>query len=383
MHILMTADTVGGVWTYALELARAVAAYDVSISLATMGARLTSDQRLDASRLDNLDVFESDYRLEWMDDAWDDVADAGVWLWEIARDVRPDVIHLNQFAHGASHWNAPCLVVAHSCVLSWHQCVRGQAAGAEWDLYRNLVKCGLRAADLVAAPTTAMLDTMQYFYGPLQNTRVIPNGRRCDLRAQVPKQCFIFTAGRMWDEAKNVAAVAAVAPRLAWPVYAAGLPHPSARAAGEDGPAGVTFLGRFSSQQMQDAYQRAAIYALPARYEPFGLTALEAALAGCALVLGDIPTLREVWGDAAVFVPPDDHQALADAINGLIADERWRSRLVAKASNRAQTLNARRMAQGYLRAYGELLGQRNPIQHRSRRAAYSRPQAKGVIECTS
>jgi hypothetical protein len=100
MHLLMTADTVGGVWTYALELARAVAAYDVSVTLATMGARLTSDQRLDASRLDNLEVFESDYRLEWMDDAWDDVADAGIWLWEIARDVRPDVVHLNQFAHG-------------------------------------------------------------------------------------------------------------------------------------------------------------------------------------------------------------------------------------------------------------------------------------------
>ncbi len=32
---------------------------------------------------------------------------------------------------------------------------------------------------------------------------------------------------------------------------------------------------------------------LPARYEPFGLSVLEAALSGCALVLGDIPSLRE------------------------------------------------------------------------------------------
>lgn len=382
MHILMTADTVGGVWTYALELARAVAAYDVSISLATMGARLTPDQRLDASQLDNVEIFESDYRLEWMDDAWDDVAEAGTWLWEIARDTRPDVVHLNQFAHGAAHWNVPCLVVAHSCVLSWHQCVRGQPAGAEWALYRHLVKCGLRAADLVAAPTGAMLDMVQCFYGPLKNTRVIANGRRCDSRTQVCKECFVFTAGRWWDEAKNVAAVAAVAPRLAWPVYVAGLPHPSATTTDEEGPAGVTFLGRFSSEQMQDAYRRATIYALPARYEPFGLTALEAALAGCALVLGDIPTLREVWGDAAVFVPPDDHHALAEAINGLIADPRRRSRLVAKARGRARQWNERRMAKGYLRAYRELLADRSPIQRRAQ-AAGVRPLSKGVVECTS
>ena len=61
-----------------------------------------------------------------------------------------------------------------------------------------------------------------------------------------------------------------------------------------------------------------AIYALPARYEPFGLSALEAGLCGCALVLGDIPSLREVWGDAAVFVDPHDAQALAKALNCLI-----------------------------------------------------------------
>jgi glycogen synthase len=133
---------------------------------------------------------------------------------------------------------------------------------------------------------------------------------------------------------------------------------------------------------MQDAYQRATIYALPARYEPFGLTALEAALAGCALVLGDIPTLREVWGDAAVFVPPDDHQALADAINGLIADQQRRSSLVAKARDRAQLLNAHRMAEGYMRAYRELLADGSPLHHRGR-AAYSRPLAKGVMECIS
>ena len=54
----------------------------------------------------------------------------------------------------------------------------------------------------------------------------------------------------------------------------------------------------------------AAIYALPARYEPFRLEVLEAAAPGCALVLGDIASLRELWDGAALFVAPDDDRAL-------------------------------------------------------------------------
>ena len=63
---------------------------------------------------------------------------------------------------------------------------------------------------------------------------------------------------------------------------------------------------------------RASIYAMPARYEPFGLSILEAGLSGCALVLGDIPSLREHWEGAAVFVAPDDRDALRSAIARLI-----------------------------------------------------------------
>ena len=80
LRVLMTADTVGGVWTYALELARALAGEGAVVSLATMGARLTRAQRAEARAVPGLDVHESAYRLEWMDDPWTDVAQAGDWL---------------------------------------------------------------------------------------------------------------------------------------------------------------------------------------------------------------------------------------------------------------------------------------------------------------
>jgi glycosyltransferase involved in cell wall biosynthesis len=94
---------------------------------------------------------------------------------------------------------------------------------------------------------------------------------------------------------------------------------------------------------------------LPARYEPFGLSVLEAGLARCALVLADIPSLREVWGDAASYVPADDHAGLRECLKKLIADDDLRARLADKARARALSFTPQRMARGYLAAYSSLL----------------------------
>jgi glycogen synthase len=113
----------------------------------------------------------------------------------------------------------------------------------------------------------------------------------------------------------------------------------------------VRSLGRLPAADLQEQLATSAIYAFPARYEPFGLSVLEAALSGCALVLGDIPTLREVWGDTALFVPPDDHVALATALNELISDSPRRELLAQRARHRAAEFSPQRMADAYLAAY--------------------------------
>jgi glycosyltransferase involved in cell wall biosynthesis len=107
--------------------------------------------------------------------------------------------------------------------------------------------------------------------------------------------------------------------------------------------------------QLAERLATSAIYALPARYEPFGLSALEAGLSGCALVLGDIPTLREVWGAAAMFVPPDDHAALAETLDGLISNSALRADLAQRARSRAENFSPARVAAGYLEAYRSCL----------------------------
>jgi len=346
-RVLMTADAVGGVWSYALELARALGP-DVRVVLATMGPAPSETQRRDALAIANVELEVGLFRLEWMDDPWDDVARAGDWLLALAERTRPDVVHLNGYVHGALPWRVPLLMMGHSCVLSWWRAVRGCEAPPEWRRYREAVARGLAAARAVVAPTRAMLGSLERDYGPLPPSAVIANARDPSRFVARAKQPFVLAAGRLWDGAKNLAALEAAAPRVSWPVRVAGA------AAAEHTPRAVEPLGHLSQAALAGELGRASIYALPARYEPFGLSILEAALAGCALVLGDLPSLRELWSGAATFVPSDDPAALASAIEALIRDPRKRTASAKAAEARAARFSPERMAAGYRALYRRL-----------------------------
>lgn len=354
-RLLMTADTVGGVWTYAVELARTLAVQGFDIVLAAMGGPLTPCRRADLRHLPGIELHESRFKLEWMDDPWDDVRRAGEWLLRIEDDCAPDVVHLNGYAHGALPWRAPRLVVGHSCVLSWWQAVRGEAVPPEWERYRREVARGLRAADAVIAPSAAMGAALLRHYGKDIECAVIPNGRTHRLFRPGIKENFVLTAGRLWDRAKNIAAVTACAPRLSWPLYLAGDEQPPDNGCGAAPPLdNVRRLGRLSTEAVAGWMSRAALYALPAYYEPFGLSALEAGLSGCALVLGDIPSLREIWREAALFVPPGNGALLREALEALISDKGLRRMLAERARRRALEFSPQRMAAAYSAVYQRL-----------------------------
>jgi glycogen(starch) synthase len=398
--ILMTADTVGGVWTYALEISEALGEYNIHITLATMGAPVTPQQQETAAKIKNLDIIEGKneqgdlFKLEWMESPWKDVQKAGEWLLDLEAKLKPDLVHLNGYTHGALPWKSPVLMVGHSCVLSWWEAVKGESAPGEWSHYREEVKRGLQAANQVIAPTQAMLDALEKHYGRLQHKMVIPNGCRVEafdpnfpssqggIKGGSPE--FIFTAGRVWDEAKNIVTLIAIAPSLLYPVYIAGdnkepqkelettpklwddPPLTPLTKGGRSAKVPLAplikgdlekshCLGRLSKEEMQEWYAKAAIYALPAKYEPFGLSVLEAALSGCALVLGDIPSLRENWESVAIFVQPDDHEGLKNAINDLCENPEKCKDLARKSRNRALEFTSQRMAEGYLDAYRSLI----------------------------
>src|SRR5204863_5415627 len=141
--------------------------------LATMGDPLTDLQREKADRIPHLKVFESAFRLEWMEEPWRDVEKAGDWLLGLEARIGPDLVHLNGYAHGSLPWSAPKVMVGHSCVLSWWRAVKREAAPEDWDVYRREVAAGLAPADLVVAPPHARPHPLPAHYGPPPPARVV------------------------------------------------------------------------------------------------------------------------------------------------------------------------------------------------------------------
>lgn len=351
-RVLMTTDAVGGVFTYAFRLGSLLGQRGIEVHLATMGPRPSHDQRR-ALREAGMVLHESDFRLEWMEAPWRDVDAAGDWLLGLEQVLEPDVVHLNGYCHGALGWRAPTVMVAHSCVLSWWRAVHGEKAPPEWDEYRRRVRQGLDAANLLISPTRAMLGCIEAEYGAVRRAVVVHHAEPARATSGLTDRAefFVLSAGRLWDEAKNIAALEAIADRLPFPVVLAGADHlegnrPSLR--------GLRHLGVLSPEELRRWMSRAAVYALPARYEPFGLSVLEAAHAGCALVLGDIESLRELWQDAAYFVPPDDPEALLHALITLHREPPLRQRLARRALARARAFRPSEMVEAYLREYAGL-----------------------------
>ncbi len=355
LRIVMTADTVGGVWVYATGLARALCAAGHRVMLVVMGPPPRSDQLAGVRDVPGLALQATDLQLEWMDPQGADVARAHRALLRLADDFKPDLVHLNSFREGSFEWPAPTVVVAHSCVRTWWRACRGGTPQEpQWRGYAENVARGLAAADAWVAPTAAFRQEIARHYSPPLEGRVVRNGLDV-AAAPALKQPIILAAGRLWDEAKNVAALVTGAHAVPWPIRLAGECRAPGGAAAPIAGDGIDYLGALPHDALLAQMRRAAIFAAPALYEPFGLTVLEAASCGCALVLSDLPSFRELWDGAAAFVDPRDPAMIAATLRTLCRDRTLRERLQRAARARARSYSGAAMRDAYQRLYRELI----------------------------
>jgi glycogen synthase len=354
LSILMTTDTVGGVWTYCMELCKALHPFHVQFHLVTLGDHMQQWQIDEVSLLDNVKVYASTYKLEWMNDPWEDIEASGDWLLHLEKRIQPDIIHLNSFCYGALPFHAPKIVVAHSDVYSWWQAVRGTEVPDQWNEFYKRTKAGLDNADMIVAPSQAMMHTILQNYLTLTRKKIIYNARDISAPIKIEKQPVVFSAGRIWDEAKNIKLLVSASSLLNWPIKIAGDNEFGNTSTEIDGR-NIEYLGKLSSSEVIKELSSASIYVLPAKYEPFGLSVLEAALCGCALVLGDIPSLKEIWDNDALYVNTNDAIALSETVNRLIADDDLREYYQRKSYQRSKRYTKELFVNNYFTMYKSLL----------------------------
>ena len=358
LKVLMTTDTVGGVWTYCIELCRSLP--QVEFHLFTSGDKMQEAQLKEVSELKNIRVYETEFKLEWMENPWNDIDNSGEYLLQLERKIKPNIIHLNSYSYASLPFKARKIVVAHSDVFTWWNAVQQEMPPADYEEYFKRVYQGLQSADLVIAPSKAMAESVTDMYGISTSVKVIYNGRSKMLFEKAEKKQTIFSMGRLWDDAKNISLLLHAACNINYEIKIAGAVNFETDKLLIEND-NVQYLGKLSPAEVIEQLSEAAVYVLPAKYEPFGLSVLEAAFSGCALVLGNISSLKEIWGHAALYIDTDDANDLAEIVNDLMNDAEKLLDYSNRAEMRANLYSTSIQAEAYLETYKHLINSDNKI----------------------
>ncbi len=125
----------------------------------------------------------------------------------------------------------------------------------------------------------------------------------------------------------------------------------------------ATHLGYVADEEREALYKGAAMLVLPSFNEGFGLPVLEAMTVGVPVVASTRGALPEVLGDAGLLVDPDDHEALADAMERMLTDSDLARLSAARGVRRTRLFDWTSSARALRGAYDEALafrGQRQP-----------------------
>jgi glycosyltransferase involved in cell wall biosynthesis len=369
VHVLVTADTLSGSWSYTRELVTGLVTRGVRVTLVTFGEIPLPEQTAWMEHLHGLDYRPTAFRLEWMQDAQADLPESSAYLTALVRELQPDVLHLNQFCYGDLAVDVPRVVMAHGDLISWREAVQDRVPRSDsptkW--YRDTVVRGITGADAVVAPSAWMLDQIcKHYVHPRRGKVIYPGRNPIFFNPYISKNDSVLAVGRLVDAGKQVFLLTQhehpVPVCIVGTEQTVAVPRNAIRADVKVAVAetSVSICGPQTEAQLRALYSRASIFAATARYEPLGMQAVEAALSRCAIVANDIPSFRETWGDAALYFRTNDAASLAAGIRWLNQDRAMRRAYAELAYARArERFTTKRMIEDYLQLYRSLVSVRS------------------------
>jgi len=364
VRVLVTTDTFSGVWTYTRELVSGLVTHGAQVTLVSFGEIPLPHQTAWMQGLHGLEYHPTAFRLDWMQEGEQDFHAAQEYLCAVARDTRPDFLHLNQLSFGALPVSKPRLVVAHGDIMTWWLSIHGrEPAESSWlDWYRETIIRGLERAEAVVTTSRWMEQMLRLAYCDAFEGYVISAGRNpIYFNPFVNKEDSVLAIGRLWDAGKQVALLTHHPHRM--PVCIVGADHTvppppvpiRADVRVSTDHHDIAVKGAQTEAQLRALYSKSTIFAATSRYEPLGLTSIEAAFSRCALVANDTPVYREMWDDAALYFERNNAESLAETLAQLQQDPELARLCGTRAYNRArERFTARRMVDDYLRLYRQL-----------------------------
>jgi len=229
--------------------------------------------------MDNLHGLEyrpTAFRLDWMQEGPEDFKDSSAYLTALVKEIKPDILHLNQLCYGALPVSVPRVVVAHGDMITWWRAVHGRDPKPDRQLqwYREVVTRGVSEASVVVSPSVWMRDAIRNCYTRAAHESVIYNGRNpIFFNPYVGKDDSVLAVGRLWDAGKQISLLTQHTHPL--PVCIVGSETPlhgaaripiSADVKLSIDQVNVALKGPQTEAQLRTLYSRAAIYAATSRY---------------------------------------------------------------------------------------------------------------------
>ncbi len=251
-------------------------------------------------------------------------------------------------------WGAPCptIVTVHDIIPLQHPEGMGAVRRA---IYRRLLQDALKS-QLVVTDSNASRDAIRAAFPDARVAlQVVHPGHRFEDRGSTwpawPRSALLTVGiNKPHKNLETLVKALAKIPREKRPLLVCAgpndrrFPDAGALAARHRVAEDVRALGMVAEDRLAPLYRSATLFAFPTRHEGFGLPLLEALALGVPAVVSDLPVLREVAGDAALFCPPDDDAAWAAAIERLLGDAAERSALTARGRARARAFDYTRAA---------------------------------------
>lgn len=298
-------------------------------------------------------------RASWQRSEWPPVE----WL-----AGRVDVFHGTNFVLPPARSAAGVLTV-HDLAYLLH----ADTVSADSARLKEIVPRGIARAGVVCVPSRSVRDEVADTYRlPLDRLHVTPLGVDPGWSAATPLPADLLAS--LGLDRPFLLFVGNQEPRKNLPVLLAAFAavcaaDPSGPLLALAGPAGwgpppeipdvarrrVVRLGYLEQERLRATVAAARALVFPSRYEGFGLPPLEAFATGVPVVASDIPTTRETIGgepDLARLVPPDDVDALAEALRADWSDDgsALRERRKALAARYSWTATASATHAAYVRA---------------------------------
>lgn len=268
----------------------------------------------------------------------------GTW-WEqthLRRAVRsnpPDVFFAGAYTAPLA-LGVPLAVTIHDVSFAAHPEWFRPREGAR---RRLLTRQAARAAEIVFTDSLFSRDEiLERLAVSADRVRVIPPGVTLRTAGTAPREPLVMFAGSILNRRRLPATITAFAaatatrPEARLVIAGADRSYPALDLAALATAAGVgkrvEIRDYVPEAELDTLYGRASVFVFLSEYEGFGLTPLEALSAGVPIVVLDTPIAREVYGDAAWYVPKDaDVRAATQAIRTLLEDQASRDRLLAAA----------------------------------------------------